>query len=97
MTNRMLNSITFLRCVIIFILIALIFITLFISKVNFEGNDFHKEEYIIKSGDSLWSIGKKCIRESVDIREWIYEVKKLNNIDDNIYAGQVILVYVLNK
>lgn len=97
MTKRMSDSITFLRCVIIFLLITLIFIVLLLGKTDFNGSEFHKEEYVVKYQDTLWSIGKKCIGENADIREWIYEVKKINNIDNDIYPGQVIDVYVVNK
>jgi len=97
MTNRMLNSITFLRCVIIFLLIVLIFVTIALGRNDFEGEDFHKEEYVVKYQDTLWSIGKHCVGESVDVREWISAIKSINNIGNDIYPGQTIVVYVLNK
>lgn len=97
MTSKGVSKVsTFLECIIIFLFILVIIISLF-NWTNFDGEDFHKEEYVVKYQDTLWSIGKKCIGEKVDIREWISAVKSLNNIDANIYPGQVISVYVSNN
>ena len=49
-------------------------------------------EIYIKKGDTLWAIAKKHKPSFMDIREYIYEVCKLNNID-NLYAGDVIQIY----
>ena len=97
MTKKLSNNITFLRCTIIFLLCILVVLVLLAGRTDFEGNDFHKEEYVVKYQDTLWSIGKKCVGENIDVREWISAVKSLNDINSNIYPGQVIFVYVLNK
>jgi hypothetical protein len=97
MTSRGVSKVsTFLECIIIFLFILVIIISLF-NGINFDGEDFHKEEYVVKYQDTLWSIGKKCVGEKVDIREWISAVKSLNNIDANIYPGQVITIYAINN
>lgn len=95
--KRVFNVSTFLRYTIIFLFIFAILLSIVLSGPNFEGKDFHKETYVVKSQDTLWSIGKRCIGETVDIREWISAVKSLNKIDSNIYPGQVISVYVSNN
>ena len=97
MTSKGVSKVsTFLECIIIFLFILVIIISLF-NGTNFDGKDFHKEEYIVKYQDTLWSIGKKCVGEEIDVREWISAVKSLNNIDANIYPGQIIIVYMLNR
>lgn len=50
------------------------------------------EEVKIKEGDTLWEIAETHFPDSnKDIREYIYEIKKLNNLDNTyIYAGQTI-------
>lgn len=95
-TENMNNVITVLRTVIIVLSFILIVVAMLFSKTDFNGVNFHTEQYVVSSGDTLWSIGKECVGEEVDVREWISEVKKLNNIDSNIYPGQVIVVYVNN-
>lgn len=97
MTSKGVSKVsTFLECIIIFLFILVIIISLF-NGTNFDGEDFYKEEYVVKYQDTLWSIGKKCVGEKVDIREWISAVKSLNNIDANIYPGQVIIIYATNN
>ena len=94
--NNIKNSITFLKLTIVILLFVLIVIVVLLGKTDFNGEDFHQEEYTVSYGDTLWSIGKDCVGESVDVREWIYEVKKINNISSDIHPGQVITVFVNN-
>ena len=97
MTSKGVSKVsTFLECIIIFLFILIIIFSMF-NKTNFDGKDFHKEEYVVKYQDTLWSIGKKCAGEEIDVREWISAVKSLNDIDANIYPGQVIIVYMPNR
>lgn len=57
----------------------------------------YKEDYIIK-GDTLWSIAENEINtneyyKNKDIRDVMYEIKKINNIqDENLTIGQKILI-----
>jgi LysM repeat protein len=76
---------------------GLVFLLLIISKVyknipvNAEKN-YKTEIYYVSSGQTLWSIGKGYTKNTDDIREWIFEVNKINNINGDIYAGQKIRV-----
>ncbi|NLL96396.1 MAG: LysM peptidoglycan-binding domain-containing protein [Clostridiaceae bacterium] len=46
----------------------------------------------VAKGDTLWEIASIYSRNS-DIREYIYNIKKLNDLSgDTIYAGQVLLL-----
>lgn len=48
----------------------------------------------INSGDTLWAIAEKYNKKG-DIREYIYELKKVNNISDsNIIAGSDLKVII---
>lgn len=50
------------------------------------------EVFKVSKGDSLWEIAS-IYSQNVDIREYIYNIKKLNKLDgDIIYAGQVLLL-----
>ena len=82
-------------CVII-IFIAILFIITSPEKTNFNSKDFHTEKYVVKSGDTLWAIGRRFIGENADIREWAEAVAIVNNITADIYPGQSIIVYVYN-
>lgn len=83
---------------IIFILFMLIIFTMIISpnKENFNSEEYHTEKYIVKSEDTLWTIGRDCISDNADVRDWIKAVEIINNITSNIYPGQSIIVYVYN-
>ncbi|MCT4585682.1 MAG: LysM peptidoglycan-binding domain-containing protein [Peptostreptococcaceae bacterium] len=52
------------------------------------------------AGDNLWSISKEYCNNNVDLREFIYNVKKINNLQNsNINVGQIlkIPIYKIEK
>ena len=62
------------------------------------GPDFERdctlETYYVTSGDTLWTIGNRCVGDHCDVRIWIDEVTKMNNLGRYIYPGQSIDVWV---
>ena len=47
----------------------------------------------VQPGDTLWSIAEKHMDDSKDIRKFIYEIKKLNNVSaDTLTAGQKLMI-----
>lgn len=57
--------------------------------------EWAEETYIVKSGDSLWTIADNYCPDIVDKREWIEEVKHLNKINDStIHPGQRLTILV---
>lgn len=49
------------------------------------------EDYTVAAGDTLWSIA--CENAETDIREYIYELREINNLNDcMIYPGQTITI-----
>ena len=84
---RIVNKKRFL--ISITILIALI-ITLFSNCLA--GKNVETEDYIVTNGDTLWSIATEYKHEKQDIREYVYQLRKLNNIDCIIYPGQVLKI-----
>ncbi|WP_010243522.1 LysM peptidoglycan-binding domain-containing protein [Acetivibrio cellulolyticus] len=52
------------------------------------------EVITIKSGDTLWDIAKKYNKKG-DIREYIYDLKKINDLNDcSIMTGSELKVIV---
>lgn len=49
------------------------------------------QDYTVAIGDTLWSIA--CENAETDIREYIYELREINNLNDcMIYPGQTIKI-----
>ena len=51
------------------------------------------ETVTVQPGDTLWSIAERHMDDSKDIRKFIYEIKKLNNVSaDTLTAGQKLMI-----
>jgi nucleoid-associated protein YgaU len=68
---------------------------------SFTANAINKTEYIdvvVRPGDTIWKIAKKYTDDERDIREVIYVISKINEIDNSmIYSGQVLKIPSYNK
>jgi len=62
------------------------------SYTGFENNSY--QIIYVNSGDSLWLIAKKFITDQQDIRDFIYRIIKINNLNNNgqIFPGQILLI-----
>lgn len=79
------------------ILIALIIVAVLLFAKVLESTtdqiEWYEETYIVRRGDTLWEIADQYCPANVDKREWIYEVKCLNGLEDSsIYPGQRLRV-----
>lgn len=52
------------------------------------------EQYEVQFGDSLSSITAKYCPEYIDSRKYLYDLQRLNDRQSNIYAGEVLKIYV---
>lgn len=51
------------------------------------------EDYMVSTGDTLWSISCEYKKTGQDVRSYLYELRELNNLNDCIiYPGQVIKI-----
>ena len=51
------------------------------------------QEYTVIQGDTLWSIASENKKTGQDIREYIYELREINNMNDClIYPNQTITI-----
>ncbi|MEJ8553299.1 cell division suppressor protein YneA [Tepidibacter sp. Z1-5] len=68
-------------------------------------SDFKKYKNIVEyetvnvmQGDTLWNIAKENISEKEDIRDYIYMIRKVNNLESaNIHPGDQLLIPVYKK
>ena len=77
-------------------IIFIVMVTVFTGMIaNAGATSNGKQDYKtvkVKSGDTLWEIAS-ANNDDKDIREYIYNMKKLNNLEsDIIHAGQVLLL-----
>jgi len=75
----------------LFLLSLVIFTVIYTASVS----GYREPEYqsiIVNSGDTLWSIAERYGNDS-NIREYIYNVKKINNLESSIvYENTAILI-----
>jgi uncharacterized protein YpuA (DUF1002 family) len=82
---------------ILMLIVAIIITIAFVSchKEDVEWNTF---EYTVSQGETLWEIAKEYCPEDMDCREYIYEVKELNNMTtSDLYIGQTITLLTTEK
>ncbi|MCX8130668.1 MAG: LysM peptidoglycan-binding domain-containing protein [Clostridia bacterium] len=69
--------------------------TTFLATTVYGYKESSYKTIIVRQGDTLWDIANKNNKES-DIRKYIYEIKKVNNLNDgNIISGQELKIPVL--
>ena len=80
-----------IRCLAVFIFLVIALFNISIARI--EKEEAQTQDYIISSGETLWSIAQKYKNPEEDTRQYVYEIKKLNNMTNStIYAGQTIKI-----
>lgn len=95
---RIVNKKKFIRMVILVMgFIMLLFICF--SNISFSKGEVKTKTIYVSSGDTLWTIAKEeqennSYYEDKDIRDIVYQIKKLNNIQNNsnLIEGQKIII-----
>lgn len=98
---RIVNKKKFVRMITLIIgLISVLFICF--SNISFSKGEVKTKTIYVSSGDTLWTIAQyeqenNTYYDNKDIRDIIYEIKKLNNIDNNsnLITGQKLLIKCL--
>ena len=85
-----------------FIFSGLILFIIFISGMFMttyaDANNIKVVEYQIQAGDTLWEIAEEYNKSNKDIREYIYELKKINALNSGlINPGQTIKVPIYSN
>ncbi len=80
------------------IILILIFISGMFMTTYADANNIKVIEYQIQAGDTLWAIAEEYNQDNKDIREYIYELKKINGLNSGLITpGQRIKVPVYSK
>lgn len=76
-----------------FIIVLFLILVAIMPKKTVEAYAMKYEEYVVSTGETLWSIASENKKDGQDVREYIYELRKLNDLDDcMIYPNQVIKI-----
>lgn len=78
-----------LPCLAIMIIVT----TIMFCKDVFASEKVTYEDYVVQVNDTLWSIATENKKDKQDIREYVHQLRQLNNIDDCIIVpGQTIQI-----
>ena len=77
-------------CVIFLVVLTIFIICNLSGKYTRKTVKTEVEIYTVKQGDTLWGIAKQHV--DGDPREFIYQVRKLNNIGSVIQPGQELKI-----
>ncbi len=98
---RIVNKKKFTRAIII-VLGVIFAICFYFSNVSFSKGEVKTKNIYVSSGDTLWSIAMQekesnSYYENRDVRDIIYEIRKINNLDNTSYlkVGQKLVLYSL--
>ena len=72
--------------------VIIMFLVLIFSFTRAKENVVY-EDYTVTAGETLWSIASENKKDGQDVREYIYNLQKLNGLDDcMIYHNQTIKI-----
>ena len=72
---------------------GILFISLCFINTVVDANSTSYEDYTVVQGDTLWSIASENLKSGQDIREYIYELREINGMNDClIYPNQTIKI-----
>lgn len=79
---RIVNSVRFTAFMAAFVLISVIGISSSLGYNDAEGMNIQDHTVVtVQSGDTLWDLAGKYGPENADIREVIYNISKINNVN----------------
>lgn len=80
------------RFILVIMILIILVITLF-SHCSAMPKNNEIESITVSAGDTLWSIASEHKKSGQDVREYLYELRKLNNLENCIiYPGQKIKI-----
>lgn len=82
---------------VVVLAVALVLVSILVLNVAFQEtmdkHEWQEDVYRVRAGDSLWTISEDYCPHGVDCREWIAEIKTLNQLSDSmVHPGQELIV-----
>ena len=95
---RIVNKKRFISSVGMLILFIILIIMMIFSFIKIPKYEETYQKIIICEDDTLWNISDKYKKPGQDVREYIYEIKKLNNMESaTIYEGQELTIIIYEE
>lgn len=95
---RIVNKRKFLKGIFTIIFIIIVSFICLNQLFNKEEIKSTEMQYTVSKGERLWDIAEQYKRPDQDIREYIYEIKKLNNMENStIYEGQELTIIIYEE
>lgn len=95
---KIVNKEKFVKSILIVVMITIALLFVLVNK-SLSREDVLIKNISVSEGDTLWSIARfeqenNEYYENKDVREIVYEIKKLNGLESNsnLYAGQKLIV-----
>lgn len=100
MTKRyvIINKRRFFTFITLTLLVLIAILTLIVSSHRSNGQEqIYFNEYRVGKGDTLWNISNYYSDDNIDIRQFIHEIKKINDMETSaIYEGDIIKIPINN-
>lgn len=95
---KIVNKKKFIKMIVLILGIISV-LCLYFSNISFSKGEVKTKTIYVSSGDTLWTIAlqeqeSNMYYENKDIRDIIYEIKKLNNLENSstLMVGQKLMV-----
>lgn len=86
------NTLSALAFAAVLVIVAVLLLN-WTYQSTMDAVEWREDTYTVRSGDSLWAISSGYCPAEVDRREWVDEIRALNNLSSGtIYPGQVLTV-----
>lgn len=87
---------TLTRAVVLLTAVAVVFFLLLTSGAG-AGNEVQPTgTHLVAAGDTLWSIAAQHTEPGGDVRAVVFEIKRMNRVDDSVIRAGDQLVVPLN-
>lgn len=74
------------------VFLALVYLSVF-SLLAYSGENYELKEIVVEPGDTIWTIAEKHCSPEENIRNFVFTIREVNEIDGAvIHPGQKLLV-----
>lgn len=82
-----------LNLIMVVLIATIIILVTILSYTAFTQKETSYKNIEIEDGQTLWEIVESEFGNNVDIRKYVYQIKKINNLQNsNIHPGQIIKI-----